>query len=36
VIIDKWGTIRYMQSGLQNDREILLLLKQLHAEETGP
>ena len=36
VIIDKWGTIRYMSSGLQNDREILLLLKQLHAEESRP
>jgi peroxiredoxin Q/BCP len=35
VIIDKWGTIRYMKSGSPDNREILLLLKQLHAEETG-
>ena len=35
VIIDKWGTIRYMRSGSPDYHEILLLLKQLHAEETG-
>lgn len=33
VIIDKWGTIRYMQNGPPDYREILLLLKRLHAEE---
>jgi len=33
VVIDKWGTIRYMRKGSPNYREILLLLKQLHAEE---
>ena len=36
VVIDKWGTIRYMKSGSPNYREILLLLKRLHAEEDGP
>ena len=34
VVIDKWGTIRYMKSGVPDYHEILLLLKQLHAEES--
>jgi peroxiredoxin Q/BCP len=34
VIIDKWGTIRYLKSGSPDYREILLLLRQLHAEES--
>lgn len=33
VVIDKWGLIRYMKSGSPDYRELLLLLKQLHAEE---
>ena len=35
VIIDMWGTIRYMKTGPPDYHEILLLLKQLHAEEAG-
>jgi peroxiredoxin Q/BCP len=35
VVIDKWGTIRYMRNGSPDYREILLLLKQLHSEEAG-
>lgn len=34
VVIDKWGIIRYMKSGSPDYREILLLLKRLHAEES--
>ena len=33
VVIDKWGTIRYLEYGSPNYREILLLLKKLHGEE---
>jgi peroxiredoxin Q/BCP len=36
VIIDKRGTVRYLRKGSPDYREILLLLKQLHAEEDGP
>jgi peroxiredoxin Q/BCP len=33
VVIDMWGKIRYMRDGSPNYREILLVLKKLHAEE---
>lgn len=33
VVIDKWGVIRYLRDGSPDYREILTLLKQLHAEE---
>lgn len=33
VVIDKWGTIRYIRDGSPDYREILLLLKKLHQEE---
>ena len=33
VVIDKWGTIRYLRSGSPDYREILTLLRDLHAEE---
>ncbi len=33
VIIDKWGTIRYMRNGSPDYREILTQLKMLHEEE---
>ncbi len=33
VIIDKWGTIRYLKHGSPDYREILLQLKALHEEE---
>ncbi|MHB1397838.1 MAG: redoxin domain-containing protein [Trichloromonadaceae bacterium] len=35
VIIDRWGTIRYMRNGSPDFQEILTLLKQLHDEEEG-
>jgi hypothetical protein len=33
VIIDMWGKVRYIKDGSPDYREILLLLKKLHAEE---
>ena len=36
VIIDKQGIIRYLQKGSPDYRRILLVLKQLHAEEDRP
>ncbi len=33
VIIDKWGVIRYLRKGSPDYREILTILKELHAEE---
>jgi peroxiredoxin Q/BCP len=34
-IIDKRGTIRYLRNGPPDYHAILLLLRQLHAEEAG-
>jgi peroxiredoxin Q/BCP len=33
VIIDMWGKVRYIKDGSPDYREILLVLKKLHAEE---
>jgi peroxiredoxin Q/BCP len=33
VVIDKWGVIRYLRKGSPDYREILTILKELHAEE---
>ena len=33
LIIDKWGTIRYMRDGSPDYHEILTTLKELHREE---
>jgi len=35
VVVDKWGTVRYSKDGSPDFREILLLLKELNAEEAG-